>query len=209
MEEAEELDPIMLSSLQHYSYCPRQCALIQLEQEFKENVHTMRGQAVHAQVDEPGYEVQKGVRVERALPLYSERLGLVGKADLVEFHPNGQIYPVEFKHGRKRQKPHDDLQLAAQAMCLEEMTGKPVPRGAIYHASSRRRRELEITPALRQEVEATIKALRDMMQSGQIPPPVNDKRCKECSLNTLCQPEMLSARVRISAMRHHLFDLEG
>ena len=145
----EDGDPIPLSALQHWCYCPRQCGLIHLEQAFADNLHTARGNAVHRLVDTPGYEMQAGVKVERALPLWSDQFGLIGKADLVEFHPNGRIFPVEFKHGRRRQKRHDDVQLAAQAMCLEEMLGRPVTHGAIYHASSRRRREVEITPALR------------------------------------------------------------
>jgi CRISPR-associated exonuclease Cas4 len=206
-KSANELsdDPILISALEHYAYCPRQFALIHIEQEFADNVHTMRGNAVHGQVDEPGYEVMAGVRVERALPLYSERLRLTGKADVVEFHPDGRIYPVEFKHGRKRQKNHDDLQLAAQAMCLEEMAGKPVSYGAVYHASSRRRREVEITPALHQQVEAAVEAIRNLMQSGQLPPPVNDKRCRECSLKDICQPEALAATAVHSRLRAHLF----
>ncbi|TSE32207.1 CRISPR-associated protein Cas4 [Tepidimonas charontis] len=134
--------PIPISALQHWAYCPRQCGLIHLEQTFADDVHTARGQAVHRLVDTPGEEWKVEVRVERALPLWSDRLGLIGKADWVEFHPDGGVFPVEFKHGRKRQKVYDDLQLAAQAMCLEEMLRRPVPKGAIYHASSRRRREV-------------------------------------------------------------------
>lgn len=210
-KSANELsdDPILISALEHYAYCPRQFALIHIEQEFADNVHTMRGNVVHGQADEPSYEVMASVRVERALPLYSERLGLTGKADVVEFHPDRRIYPVEFKHGRKRQKNHDDLQLAAQAMCLEEMTGKPVSYGAIYHASSRRRREVEITPVLRQQVEAALEAIRNLMQSGQLPPPVNDKRCRECSLKDICQPEILAAKGLMRVLAATLYEPEA
>jgi len=148
--------------------------LIHLEQAFADNVHTARGQAVHHLVDTPGYEIKSGVRVERALPLWCERLHLIGKADLVEFHPDGRIYPVEFKHGAKRQKHWDDLQLAAQALCLEEMLGRPVTFGAIFHASSHRRREVEITPELRYQVAQTADAIRAMLALGVLPPPVND-----------------------------------
>ena len=111
----------MLSALQHWSYCPRQCALIHLEQAFDENVHTMRGNAAHARVDEPGFESFEGVRSERALPVWSDRLGLVGKCDVVEFHPDGKIFPVEYKHGRPKENNCDKIQLCAQALCLEEM----------------------------------------------------------------------------------------
>lgn len=198
-------DPIPLSALQHWAYCPRQCGLIHLEQSFEDNIHTARGRAVHRLVDEPGDEVRGGVRVERSLPLWSERLNLIGKADLVEFHPDGTVFPVEFKHGRKRPRQHDDLQLVAQALCLEEMLGRPVPRGAIYHASSKRRREVAITPELRQLVTETTTAIRAMLAAGTLPPPVNDARCRECSLKTLCQPEAIAARQRQAELRRQLY----
>jgi CRISPR-associated exonuclease Cas4 len=113
-----EADPVALSALQHWAYCPRQCGLIHLEQAFADNIHTARGHAVHHLVDTPGYEIKSGARVERALSVWCDRLNLIGKADLVEFHPDGMVYPVEFKYGAKRQKLHDDIQLVAQAICL-------------------------------------------------------------------------------------------
>ena len=202
----ENDDPIPISALQHWCYCPRQCGLIHLEQSFADNIHTARGQAVHHLVDTPGYEMQAGVKVERALPLWSDRLGLIGKADLVEFHPDGRIFPVEFKHGPKRAQRHDDVQLAAQALCLEDMLGRPVTHGAIYHASSHRRREVEITPALRALVVETAESIRAMLASGRLPPPVNDARCRECSLIELCQPAALTARSAQNALRAALFE---
>lgn len=203
-----ESDPIPLSALQHWAYCPRQCALIHLEQAFADNVHTARGQAVHHLVDTPGYEIKSGVRVERALPLWSDQHQLIGKADLVEFHPDGRVYPVEFKHGAKRQKVWDDLQLAAQAICLQEMLGRPVMQGAIFHASSHRRREVSITPALRELVIQTAEAIRQTLAAGRLPPPVNDARCKECSLQEICQPQALGSRARQAALRQQLFSLD-
>lgn len=203
-----EAYPIPLSALQHWAYCPRQCGLIHLEQAFADNVHTARGQAVHHLVDTPGYEIKSGVRVERALPLWSDQHQLIGKADLVEFHPDGRVYPVEFKHGAKRQKVWDDLQLAAQAMCLQEMLGRPVMQGAIFHASSHRRREVSITPALRELVIQTAEAIRQMLAAGRLPPPVNDARCKECSLQEICQPQALGSRARQAALRQQLFSLD-
>ena len=204
-----ETDPIPLSALQHWAYCPRQCGLIHLEQAFADNVHTARGQAVHHLVDTPGYEIKSGVRVERALPLWSDRLNLIGKADLVEFHPDGSVYPVEFKHGAKRQKLHDDLQLAAQAMCLEDMLGRPVPKGAIFHASSHRRRDVVITPELKARVIDIANAIRAMLVSGALPPPVNDSRCRECSLKEICQPEAVADQTRQRQQKHDLFDPEA
>ncbi|GAB4292756.1 MAG: CRISPR-associated protein Cas4 [Thiohalomonadaceae bacterium] len=204
---ASEEDAIPISALQHWAYCPRQCGLIHLEQAFADNIHTARGQAVHHLVDAPGYEIKTGVRVERALPIWSERLGLIGKADVVEFHPDGTVYPVEFKHGRKKQAIHDDLQLAAQALCLAEMLGKPVEQGAIYHASSRRRREVTITLALICLVEETTAAIRAMLASGVLPPPVNDGRCRECSLKEICQPEAVAMRERQRRVTAELFEV--
>lgn len=205
----EHDDPLMLSALQHWSYCPRQCALIHLEQAFDENVHTMRGNAAHERVDTAGFETFEGVRSKRALPVWSDRLGLVGKCDVVEFHPDGHIYPVEYKHGRKRPQAHDDLQLAAQAMCLEEMFCKAIGAGAIYHHSSRRRREVAITQELRQQVENVVAGIRAMLASGKLPMPVNDHRCKECSLNDICQPQAMTAMTGRSDLENTLFEPES
>jgi CRISPR-associated exonuclease Cas4 len=199
-------NPIAISALQHYAYCPRQCALIHVEQVFDDNIYTARGQAVHRLVDTPGYEIKSGVKVERALPLWSDKLGLIGKADVVEFHAGGSVYPVEFKHGRKREKIHDDIQLAAQAMCLEEMLGITVPHGAIYHASSHRRREVAITLALRHLVEAVVVAIRQMIEQRTMPPPVNDERCRACSLIDACQPAALANTSRLNRLHDELLN---
>lgn len=201
-------DAVPISALQHYSYCPRQCALIHMEQTFDENLYTLRGRAVHEQVDTPESRLEEGVRVERALPLYSRSLGLVGKADVVEFAANGTPYPVEYKHGPRRFSEHDDLQLAAQALCLEEMAGREVPFGAIYHHSSRRRREIAITPALRNKVKSMVPAIRSMLQSGRLPPPVADERCRHCSLKDACQPEAVAAKQRLHQLCSTLFTPE-
>ena len=208
MNNWQEEDLLWVSGIEHYSYCPRQWALIYLEQAFSENEHTMRGQAVHKLVDEVGSELHRGVRIERALPLYSQRLGLVGKADVVEFHPNGIIFPVEYKHGTKRAKQHDALQLCAQAVCLEEMTGKPVTQGALYYHRSRRRLDVEISVELRQDLEVTIAAIRALTKQGNLPPPVNDKRCNQCSLNHICQPQASAAQNRLLMLRTALFEEE-
>ncbi|MBL8254378.1 MAG: CRISPR-associated protein Cas4 [Candidatus Competibacter sp.] len=199
-------DAIAISALQHYSYCPRQCALIHAEQAWDENVYTLRGQALHEQVDTPESRAEGEVRVERALPLYSRRLGLVGRADVVEFLPDGTPFPVEYKHGPRRARQHDDLQVAAQAMCLEEMLGRPVPRGAVFHHSSRRRREVAITAALRATVEEMVPKIRAMLAGRHLPPPVTDERCKECSLFDLCQPTMIAGATRLRTLRKTLYD---
>ncbi len=197
-------DPVPISALQHWSYCPRQCALIHVEQSFSDNLHTARGHAVHALVDEPGLQRQGTVRIERAMPLWSERLCLIGKADLVEFAADGTPYPVEYKHGPRRQRRHDDLQLAAQAMCLEEMTGRTVSAGAIFHFSSRRRREVDISPELRRAVEDAAAAVRALLATPVLPPPVNDARCRHWSLIELCQPKAVAETRRYRQLLQEL-----
>lgn len=206
MLNGDSLEPVAISALQHYSYCPRQCALIHQEQSFDDNEFTLRGQRVHRCVDGGEISVEEGVQVLRALPLYCERLGLVGKADVVEFLPDGTPYPVEYKAGRRHQREHDDIQLAAQALCLEEMTGFDVPEGAIYHHKSKRRRVVAITPRLRSRVEVVTGMVRAMLASEQLPPPTEDAaRCRACSLTEICQPELLRARCRIRLLADMLF----
>jgi CRISPR-associated exonuclease Cas4 len=205
---ADHDDPIMISALEHWSYCPRQCALIHLEHTFDENLYTLRGAAVHQQVDEVDSAMEDGVRIERALPLWSQRLGLVGKADVVEFH-DGVPYPVEYKHGPRREREHDDLQLCAQAMCLEEMTGKVVPRGAIFYHSSRRRREVVFDQHLRELVAQTVAAIRAMLSSKTLPPPVNDKRCEHCSLQESCMPTVVGEHDRAKKLLNALFTVSN
>ena len=189
-----DLDPIPLSALNHYAYCPRRCGLIHVEGEFTDNIHTARGNAEHERVDRGAHETkQSGARVEYALPVWSDRIGLIGKCDVVEFWPDGTVYPVEYKHGARKQWLNDDLQLAAQMLCLEEMLGRPVTQGAIYHAGSRRRREIAVTAELRERVLATADAIRTLLAHGRLPPPVNDARCRQCSLNEICEPAALAA----------------
>lgn len=192
----DHTEPIPVSALQHWAYCPRQCGLIHLEQAFDENVFTLRGRAVHAQVDQPGIELRKGLRVERALPIWSDSLGLIGKADTVEFEPDGTPFPVEYKQGSRSKALElaecDDVQLAAQAICLEEMTGRSVTDGAIYYATTRRRRVVSIDRKLRDRVVETTRAIAEMLESRRLPPPTRDRRrCTACSLHDRCQPEAI------------------
>ena len=201
-----DLDPIPLSALNHYAYCPRRCGLIHVEGEFTDNIHTARGNAEHERVDRGAHETKHlGARVEYALPVWSDRVGLIGKCDVVEFWPDGTVYPVEYKHGARKQWPNDDLQLAAQALCLEEMLGRPVTQGAIYHAGSRRRREIAVTAELRERVLATADAIRALLADGRLPPPVNDARCRQCSLNETCEPAALAATSLQAALAVDLF----
>ena len=206
----DDTTQIPLSALQHWAYCPRQCGLIHLEQAFDDNLHTQRGQVVHATVDQAGMELRKGLRIERALPVWHDEMGLIGKADVVEFEPDGTPYPVEYKHGSRHKAADiaacDDIQLAAQALCLEAMTGRAVLTGALYYASSRRRREVAITDELRAQVIATTGAVRQMHLDATLPAPTTDvRRCRACSLRDRCQPEAL-ARLQ-SGGAEGLFDL--
>lgn len=203
---AEDADPIMISAIEHWSYCRRQCALIHVEQTFVENLYTLRGRAVHKRVDEPETKERAGVFIERALPLWSKALGLIGKADVVEFHGETP-YPVEYKHGPHREQEHDDLQLCAQAMCLEEMTGRAVPCGAIYHHSSRKRREVICTPELLAQVVQAVQAIRHMLATKQLPPPVNDRRCSKCSLQEACMPSVSDEGRRARTVVRALFTI--
>lgn len=199
-----EDDYVPLSALEHYSYCPRQCALIHVEQVFDENVFTLRGRAVHEHVDEPGAEEVEGVRIERALPLWSHRYGLTGKADIVEFH-EGVPYPVDYKHGAKRAKAHDELQLCGQALCLEEMLGAAVPGGAIYHFTSRRRREVRFDDELRAKTVQTVGQVRALLRERVLPPPPNDARCPNCSLFEACMPRVLREKGRAARFLSRLY----
>ena len=201
-------DLVLVSALEHWSYCPRQCALIHIDQVWDENLYTLRGRRAHEKVDVPDSDLRDGVRIERALPLWSDRLGIVGKADVVEYH--GDIpYPVEYKHGSRRSKEHDNLQLCAQALCLEEMTRRAVPCGAIYHHSSRRRREVAFTAGLRTRTEEAIREVRAMLRSRLMPPPVNDARCDNCSLRDSCMPKVVADTAGLRAARRSLFMAPG
>ncbi len=199
-----ELDPIPVSALEHYSYCPRQCALIHVERVWDENLYTMRGRDVHEHVDEVSSHELTGVRFERALPIWCRRLNLVGKADLVEFHDDIP-YPVEYKSGSHRKGHHETLQLCAQALCLEEMFGVPVEKGALYWHGSRERREVVFTDAMRAEVERVAAAVGEMLEKGIVPPPVNDKRCEGCSLKESCLPGVIADKERSRRAARELF----
>ena len=200
---------VMLSALQHFSYCPRQCALIHLEHVWDENLFTLKGRAAHERADSGKASWKAGVREARSLPLFSDTLGLVGKADVVEFHPDGQIIPVEYKHGVRKSGRHDDIQLCAQALCLEEMLGKPVTEGAIYSIQTKRRREVPFDDELRDETHQVIAAVRTLLQStGALPPALTDRnKCRNCSLFDACVPDTVLA-ARAAWHGRNLFRLE-
>jgi len=205
-------DPIPLSALNQYTYCPRRCFLIHGEGEFRDNVHTVLGTLEHERVDRLEGEWKAGSRVEYALSVWSDLLGLSGRCDAVEFRKDGTVYPVEHKHGKRKPWANDDVQLAAQAMCLEEMLGKPVPIGAIFHQQSQRRREVVFNAELKQAVQDTVSNVRALLDKGVCPPPLSGKlsrRCGECSMQSICQPELVLARDRLDELAETLFDPEG
>jgi CRISPR-associated exonuclease Cas4 len=192
---AEE-EPIPLSALQHAVYCLRQAALIHLERLWAENRFTAEGLVLHEVSDKGAARRARGVRRVHALPLACRRLNLAGKADLVEFLPDGEggevPYPVEYKRGRPKLHRADEVQLCAQGLCLEEMTGRPVPEGALFYAETRRRVAVPFDAALREETEATARALAGVLASGVTPPPTPHKaRCRACSLLELCRPGLV------------------
>ncbi|MFX3629264.1 MAG: CRISPR-associated protein Cas4 [Ectobacillus sp.] len=181
------MEEVMISALQHYAYCPRQCALIHLEQVFTENEFTMQGNISHKRV----HEEKNGTAEANAMTLWSDEYGLIGKSDKIEW--NGEIpIPVEYKHGRinKSTKIPDEIQLCAQALCLEEMFQIEIEQGEIFYASSKKRKTVPFTNQLRQQTKSIIEKTREMIMSGELPPPVNDQRCKNCSLIDICMPDI-------------------
>jgi len=200
------------------------------------NAHTERGDIVHEHADLRGYEVVAGVKLLRALPVFSERLGLNGKCDIVEVHPHpacghplpsdgrgaggeGTLFPVEFKLGKRRQWENDDAQLCAQAMCLEEMFGVAVPRGAVFHADSKRRREVEFTPELRAMTADTAAQLHALLHEFEIsnlkselprlPLAVLKPACEQCSLYEICLPQVTSQPGRLERAARALFEISN
>jgi CRISPR-associated exonuclease Cas4 len=182
-------DLLPLSALNHYVYCRRRCALVHLEQQWTENRFTAEGRAQHDRVDRPEHETRDGIRYEYAVLLRSLKLGLIGKADVVEFHAD-KVYPVEHKRGRPKPTHCDWVQLCAQALCLEEMMGVQIDEGAIFYGQPRRRELVTFSPALRAETEQTAAALHALMEQGVTPPAMYEqKKCEACSLIETCMPQ--------------------
>lgn len=229
-----EREKIPLSALNQFMFCPRRAALIHIDGIFKDNQHTLRGDIVHEHADLRGYEVAKGVKLLRALPVFSDRLGLSGKCDIVEVQGvssaslksqisdlklagGTSLRPVEFKLGKRRQWDNDDVQLCAQALCLEEMFQIVIPGGAVFHADSKRRREVEFTPELRVLTEKAIADLHTLLRQSEIsnlkseipPLPAAEYReaCEECSLYDICLPQATSADSRAARLAKELFQI--
>ena len=199
-----EDDLIPLSALQHILFCERQCALIHIEQMWNENLFTAEGKIMHERVDEAGRESRRDIRIEFAMPLRSLRLGLVGKADVVEFHRKSASqnaksqewvpFPVEYKRGKPKKDSCDRVQLCAQALCLEEMLKVKIPRGALFYGKTRRRKDVNFDNALRQETESAAIQLHKLIESRQTPPPIYTPKCKSCSFFHVCLPKTIEKR---------------
>ncbi len=230
------LEPLPLSLLNDFLYCKRRAGLKAIEGYREENAHTILGELAHEHADLPGYEVAKGVLVWRALPVWSDRLGLNGKCDIVEARlpsppasrssnphlpsaiselptPNSQLpapsslVPVEYKKGKRRKFDNDDAQLCAQALCLEEMFGIAVERGAVFHAASKRRREVIFTAELRSLTQRAIAALHRTIETGTVPPADYRPACTECSLFEVCLPKATGKDARLEREACRLFEI--
>ena len=191
--EPGDVPVIAISALEHHAYCPRQCALIHVDGLWDDNEHTVRGQRGHRRVDEPrSSRHERGRSVVRALTLWSEALGLTGRADAVEVLPDGTLVPVEYKVG-SRHGHAADIQLCAQALCLEEMFHRPVAEGAIWFSGPRRRVKVAIDEDLRRLTRDAVHAVRRSLLSTVLPVAVNDARCEHCQLRDVCLPELTAA----------------
>lgn len=199
---------VPISALEHASYCPRQCALIHVEQSYEENVFTLRGNRAHQRAHDPGDQTSGDRRTVRGMPIWSAALGITGKADVVEYGGDGRPRPVEYKAGKHRRWRHEAVQLCAQGMCLEEMLGVAVPEGDIFYHASRERRAVSFDDELRATVIATIAEVREMMRSGRLPPAPNDQRCPNCSLIDICLPQISDQAHRVGGFRAALFQVD-
>ena len=209
-----ESELLMISALQHLIFCERQCALIHLENQWDENRFTAEGHVLHKRVDQSKSESRRDVRTASALRIRSLSLGLTGVADMVEFHRNPSAadadghaiavalpdaaglwapFPVEYKRGHPKEHRADEVQLCAQALCLEEMLAVHISNGALFYGETRRRTDVAFDAELRQLTRDTAARLHQLLSSGITPPAVYDKRCDSCSLLANCLPESAGA----------------
>lgn len=206
MEYAED-DYLMISGIQHFKFCRRQWALIHIEQQWEENVHTVVGELMHKKAHDPYLsEKRKNLLVVRGLPVSSRELGISGECDVVEFHQCEEgiklhghrglysVYPVEYKKGKPKLTKEDQLQLTAQALCLEEMFSAEVPEGAVFYGETRRRESVKITEDLRQEVRELLAEMHGYYNRNYTPKVKYSKACNACSLKEICLPKLGKTR---------------
>ncbi len=198
----DEDDLLMLSALQHLLFCPRQCALIHIEQLWIENRLTAEGRILHERVHTAAKESRRRIKVEFDMPIRSLELGLIGRTDVVELHliDNGtwQPFPVEYKRGRPKKDDSDRVQICAQALCLEEMLATEVPAGALYYGQKKRRTAVKFDLQLRQTTRETVQALHDLLESRRTPPPQYKPCCDNCSFIELCLPKTMGKKNRVA-----------
>jgi len=195
-----EDDLLQLSSLQHFVFCQRQCALIHIEQAWIENLFTAEGRVMHEKVHEEQFESRKDIRIERGMPLRSLVLGVIGKADVVEFHKEGGKwvpFPVEYKRGKPKADDCDKVQICAQALCLEEMLKVKIPLGALFYGKTRHRLNVEFDEPLRRATTDTARCLHKFIRAGNTPPPKYSKKCAYCSLKDVCMPKSMAYNLSI------------
>ena len=212
----------MLSGIQHYMFCPRQWALIHIEQQWADNRLTIEGQLLHKNVDNPFYRQKNGDTITlRSLHIASKRLGLYGITDAVELIPSDspedsithnrypgywKPYPVEYKRGHSKPDERDEVQLAAQAMCLEEMYGINIPYGALYYDEVKHRETIAISDGLRRTTQQCAKQMHDIFKSGIMPKPVKASHCRNCSLKDICMPEMSDCTQVKTYLNNNLYE---
>ena len=221
MMRYDEDDMLMLSGIQHFRFCPRQWALIHLEQQWEDNRLTVEGQLLHKHVDDPFYRQKCGDHIMlRSVPVASHELGLYGVTDVIELRPTDDPkdsiarprypgrwipVPVEYKHGHPKKNEVDEVQLAAQAMCLEEIYPIHVSYGIFFYAEIRHRVEVEITPRLRGIVKECAEAMHTLYKNQIVPPPENSKHCLRCSLKDICLPELADCIKVKNYLQNHLY----
>lgn len=203
----EEMLPI--SALQHLLFCERQCALIHIEGVWVDNQLTAEGNALHRRAHGGAETVVDGIRTARSLQLRSERLGIAGVSDAVEFHAGGAVVPVEYKRGRRKVGPMDRVQLCAQAMCLEEMLAVDVMEGALFYWRTRQRQRVPIDGELRALTEAAVTRLRRLVQEAMVPVAYREKKCERCSLIDVCLPRAPGAPSAREFLERELRASEG
>lgn len=191
------LDYIPIAALNQFSYCSHRCWRMFCAGGFVDNRYTIEGTSLHERVHTVGEGHREETWQIRAVWLKSERYRLIGKSDLIEEH-DGQWHPIEYKRGHKGEYDNDELQVCAQALCLEEMLGKPITLGYLYYAQSHQRQPVEISTELRQSAIATIESVTNLFETGRMPPAIYSQRCKGCSLYQQCLPK---AALKVSQYR--------
>lgn len=201
-----EDDFIMISALQHYIFCTRQCGLIHIDDVWQDNLFTIRGEILHEKVDTDSYETRGDVKTVRGLRIHSYKYGLVGRCDVVEFKntSNGkEILPVEFKVGEPKEDISDKVQLCAQVLCLEEMLNVEIAKAAFFYDKIRRRNIIEITTELREQTQEVISKVRELVDNKTVPVIEYSSKCRNCSLISICQPKALNKK----KLKHYIQNL--